>query len=192
MREQAAVLGAALCGSFICSDAGKYYNRLVWMYPDGRMATYDKRHLFGLAGEHETYTAGAERLRVEWLGWRICPLICYDLRFPVWSRNRAEQPYDLLVYIANWPSRRAHHWRSLLLARAIENQACVAGVNMAGTDGNGYEYSGDSALIDYSGQTLCCISGAEGVFTTKLSLENMQHYRQQLPFLQDADRFDIQ
>ena len=109
MREQAAGLGAALCGSFICSDAGKYYNRLVWMYPDGRMATYDKRHLFGLAGEHETYTAGAERLRVEWLGWRICPLICYDLRFPVWSRNRAEQPYDLLVYIANWPSRRAHH-----------------------------------------------------------------------------------
>jgi predicted amidohydrolase len=149
-----------------------------------------------MAGESEYFSSGKKRLTLEWRGWRICPLICYDLRFPVWSRNSPgsfaggmEPLYDLLLYVANWPSRRAHHWRALLAARAIENQVFVAGVNIFGTDGAGLEYAGDSAIIDFSGQALVQISGQEGVFTAELSLENLQQYRQQLPFLQDGDVF---
>jgi len=192
LREQAANLGAAIAGSFICRDGGRYFNRLVFMRPDGNFQHYDKRHLFGLAGEHETYVAGSERLLVEWMGWRICPLICYDLRFPVWSRQHNAAPYDLLLYVANWPSRRGHHWRSLLPARAIENQCYVAAVNVVGADGNGYEYQGDSGVWDYSGQCLCQISGQAGIFTTTLRLDDMLVYRRQLPFLDDADGFELQ
>lgn len=191
LREQAALLNSAVTGSFICRDGGACYNRLVWAYPDGRVASYDKRHLFGLAGETAYYTAGHTRLTVEWLGWRICPLVCYDLRFPVWSRNKATVDYDLLLYVANWPARRAHHWRGLLTARAIENQAYVAGVNIVGTDGAGLEYSGDSAVIDYAGLQLVQISGQEGIFTAKLSMDALEQYRQQLPFLGDADVFEL-
>ena len=133
-----------------------------------------------------------------WMGWRICPLICYDLRFPAWSRNSPgsfvnglEPLYDLLIYVANWPSRRAHHWRSLLTARAIENQAFVAGVNIVGTDGAGLEYEGDSAVIDFGGAPFFQISGREDVLTAELSLDNLQQYRRQLPFLQDADVFQL-
>ncbi|MFN0035440.1 MAG: nitrilase family protein [Saprospiraceae bacterium] len=207
-------LNAAVTGSFICADGGKYFNRLVFMRPDGQFEHYDKKHLFALTAENEHFVAGQKRLTVEWMGWRICPLICYDLRFPAWSRNsptpgpgsRAEgwllpSPfgegpgvglYDLLLYVANWPSRRAHHWRSLLMARAIENQAFVVGVNIAGTDGNGFEYSGDSAIIDFSGQPLAQIpDGKENIVTVELSLEGLRAYRQQLPFLADADVFEI-
>lgn len=220
LREQAAAAGAALAGSFICRENDRYYNRLVFMRPDGTFEYYDKRHLFTLAGEHEHYTAGNKQLVAEWRGWRIRPLVCYDLRFPVWSRNAApdgrgdapagavraatptppgEEPgeglpgatYDLLLYVANWPARRGHHWRSLLVARAIENQAFVAGVNIVGKDGNGHEYSGDSAVIDFSGQQIAGISGREGVFTAELLLEDLQQYRRQLPFLEDADTFRL-
>jgi len=158
----------------------------------------DKKHLFTLAGESEHYTPGKKRLIIEWKGWRICPLVCYDLRFPAWSRNRInrtgtdfQEDFDLLLYVANWPARRAHHWRTLLAARAIENQAFTIGVNMVGTDGNGLEYSGDSTIIDFGGQVICQISGQEDVVTAELSLANQQHYRQQLPFLQDADIFTL-
>jgi predicted amidohydrolase len=198
MKDMAGELGAAVIGSFICADSGRYYNRLVFMRPDGNYQIYDKRHLFSLAGEAEHFSPGRKRVTAEWMGWRICPLICYDLRFPAWSRNSPgsfagglEPLYDLLIYVANWPARRAHHWSSLLIARAIENQAFVAGVNIAGTDGNGLEYSGDSALIDYSGQQIFGVSGREDIITTELSLEEMQHYRRQLPFLQDADVFQL-
>lgn len=198
LAEQALVLNAAVTGSFVCSEGGHFYNRLVFMRPDGSFDTYDKKHLFTLAGEQEHYTPGKKRLTTEWKGWRICPLICYDLRFPAWSRNhvgdsltRFHQPYDLLLYVANWPIRRAHHWRSLLIARAIENQSFTIGVNMVGTDGNGLEYSGDSAVIDFGGQLICQISGQEDIITTELSLADQQHYRQQLPFLQDADFFTL-
>jgi len=191
MREQAAASGAAIAGSFICRAGERYFNRLVFMRPDGSFQHYDKRHLFGLAGEHKTYSPGTERLLVEWMGWRVCPLICYDLRFPVWSRQRRAEPYDLLLYVANWPSRRGHHWRSLLPARAIENQCYVAGINIFGADGNGNEYQGDSGVWDFSGQCLCQISGQAGVFTTTLRLEDMQAYRRQLPFLDDADWFEL-
>lgn len=198
LADTAEKTGAAVVGSFICTEAGQHFNRLVFMRPDRTFDTYDKRHLFGLAGENEHYAAGKKRLIVEWKGWRICPLVCYDLRFPAWSRNsisnsltRENSPYDLLIYVANWPIRRSHHWKSLLLARAIENQSFTLGVNIFGTDGTGMEYSGDSAIIDFGGQVICQISGQEGMYTAELSLANQQHYRQQLPFLQDADFFTL-
>ncbi len=199
LRATANDLNAVVTGSFICKEDGRYFNRLVWAYPDGSIKTYDKKHLFGLSREHEHYTPGQQRLVVEWQGWRICPLICYDLRFPVWSRNTPHpaedgpeaELFDLLIYVANWPNRRAHHWRSLLTARAIENQCFVAGVNIVGKDGSGLEYSGDSAVIDFAGHPICQISGQEGVFTANLSLPDLQTYRQQLPFLQDADIFTL-
>lgn len=192
MVEQAATLGAAVTGSFICQLTSGYTNRLVWAYPDGRLRWYDKRHLFGMAGEQDHYISGQERVVLEWQGWRVCPLICYDLRFPVWSRNDKNAPFDLLIYIANWPSCRAHHWRSLLMARAIENQCFVAGVNIVGQDGQGLEYSGDSAVIDFAGHPICQISGQAGAFTANLSLPDLQQHRQQLPFLRDADSFTLQ
>ncbi len=195
LQEQAVRTGAAITGSFICREKDRYYNRLVFMRPDGRLDIYDKRHLFGLAKEHETYTPGATRCIVEWLGWKICPLVCYDLRFPVWSRNQVVTPesggYDLLIYVANWPERRSHHWRALLPARAIENQCYVAAVNIVDTDGNGYDYRGDSGIVDFSGQKICQISGREGQFTTELSLEDLHQFRRQLPFLEDADAFQL-
>ncbi len=189
MRAQAAGLGAAVCGSFICrSGDGAYRNRLVFVRPDGELAHYDKRHRFALGGEDAHYTAGEQRLIVEYMGRRICPLICYDLRFPEWSRNDPDG-YDLLLYVANWPARRAYHWKQLLIARAIENQAYVAGVKMVGKDGNGLEYSGDTSLIDYSGQVLWQISDVEDVLNAELSFAEQDKYRQQLPFLRDGAGF---
>jgi omega-amidase len=204
MIRAAGTLDAVVTGSFICQEQDRFYNRLLWVYPDGNFRQYDKKHLFTLAEEHRHYTSGRDRVTVEWKGWRICPLICYDLRFPVWSRNayrggpadgrrseRDEGFYDLLIYVANWPSRRNSHWKGLLTARAIENQAFVAGVNVVGKDGNGFEYSGDSSLIDFSGQNICQISGHEGVFTAELSLADLCEYRERLPFLHDADTFQL-
>jgi len=197
LRDTALLLGAAVTGSFICTEEGRFYNRLVWMWPNGRYEQYDKRHLFGLAGENLTYSPGKKRLVVEWLGWRICPLICYDLRFPAWSRNQAggsdtkkNSVYDLLIFVANWPERRSHHWRSLLTARSIENQCFTLGVNIFGHDENGHEYIGDSVLLDFAGQSIFQISRQEGLYTAKLSMEDLQHYRQQLPFLADSDYFE--
>ncbi len=191
MQATAAELNSAVTGSFICVENGQYYNRLLVAFPNGAHEFYDKKHLFGLAGESQFYASGNKKLVFEWLGFRIRPLICYDLRFPVWSRNEAEQPYDLLLYVANWPSRRGHHWRSLLPARAIENQAFVAGVNIFGSDGNGHDYSGDSAIYDFSGQQILQISGKEGMFNATISLEELQQYRRQLPFLSDGDLFEL-
>lgn len=190
-RTQAAALESALVGSFICVENGQYYNRLIFVQPDGVLHTYDKRHLFGLASEDKTYTAGSQQTYIEWKGWRIRPCICYDLRFPVWSRqpNDPHRHYDLLLYVANWPARRAAQWRALLTARAIENQAFVAGVNIVGQDGAGLDYQGDSTLLDYAGANICQLSFGEGVFTGKLSLVDLQKYRSQLPFLADSDAF---
>ncbi len=199
MQEQANALGAAITGSFMCEEDGYFFNRLVFMRPNGQYDSYDKKHLFSLAQEPQHFTAGRKRITFEWMGWKICPLICYDLRFPAWSRNTAGSfinglvsYYDLLIYVANWPERRAHHWRSLLTARAIENQTFVVGVNIAGTDGNGLIYTGDSALIDFSGQTLLQISeGREDLQTFDITLEEMHAYRQQFPFLADRDVFEF-
>ncbi|MBU6340898.1 MAG: amidohydrolase [Bacteroidetes bacterium] len=191
MQEQAARGQMAVTGSFICVEEGRYYNRLLWVEPSGAYHFYNKRHLFGLGSEDKTYQAGDKRLVVNWKGWNICPLVCYDLRFPVWSRNAAEDPYDLLVYLANWPQVRAQHWRSLLIARAIENQAFVAAVNLVGTDGKGLVYQGDSTIIDFSGQPMCQISHCEGVFIAELSMAALAAYRKQLPFLKDGDTFRL-
>lgn len=199
LRDTASAIDAAITGSFICKEGGHFFNRLVFMKPDGQFETYDKKHLFSLSKEHEHFVSGKKRIIVEWRGWRICPLICYDLRFPAWSRNTPgtftsdqNPPYEVLIYVANWPSRRAHHWRSLLTARAIENQSYVVGVNIVGEDGNGFEYSGDSAIIDYSGQPFIQIpDGKEEIATFRLSMEPLHDYRKQLPFLADADRFEF-
>ena len=192
-------LDAAVTGSFICEEEGRFFNRLIFMRPDGHFDFYDKKHLFSLTQEHEHFTAGRKRLTVVWRGWNICPMICYDLRFPAWTRNTSgnfvsgHTPYyDLLLFVANWPSKRAHHWKSLIAARAIENQAFVVGVNIVGTDGNGFEYTGDSTVIDYAGHALAQISdGRSEIVTIELSLQNLLDYRKLLPFLADADVFEI-
>ncbi len=205
LKKKTWELDAVLTGSFICVENGKYYNRLVWMQPDGTFSIYDKRHRFTLAGEHKYYTEGVERLVVEWRGWRICPLICYDLRFPVWARNGLKEAkgkgqeamsevhvdYDVLLYVANWPIARSHHWRILSLARAVENQAFVVAVNRVGTDANGYEYRGDTSVIDYAGDILLRRSFTEGVDTTIVSKEKLRKYRKKFGFLADQDEFEI-
>lgn len=187
LAQKAAACQAVVTGSFIAKEGDNYFNRLVWMQPDGNFETYDKRHLFTLAGEQHHYTAGTKKLIVEWQGWKICPLICYDLRFPVWSRN--VEDYDLLIYVANFPERRQHAWKSLLIARAIENQSYTIGVNRVGTDGNDIYYSGDSTVVDYEGKILQQASHVEASFTTSLSLEKQQTFRKKLQFLSDRDKF---
>ncbi|GAB4358957.1 MAG: amidohydrolase [Gammaproteobacteria bacterium] len=189
LAEQAALLGATITGSLVIEENGAFYNRLVWMRPDGSFETYDKRHLFRMAEEHHHYTPGDRRLVVELKGWRICPLVCYDLRFPVWSRNRED--YDLLLYVANWPRRRRRHWNALLTARAIENLCYVAGVNRIGKDGNDIEYAGDSTVVSPQGESLAKLTGTECVLTLSLSREALTDYRKRFPAHLDADRFTI-
>ena len=169
MTQKAKQFNAAITGSFICTENGKYYNRLIWMQPDGNYYKYDKRHLFTLAGENAHYTEGVERVTLEWRGWRICPLICYDLRFPVWSRNTFTKnngvptaDYDVLIYVANWPEVRSYPWKQLLIARAIENQCYVIGVNRIGKDGNDISHSGDSMVINPRGEIISKTKANEG------------------------------
>ncbi|OGX91800.1 amidohydrolase [Hymenobacter coccineus] len=192
LRATAARLGAVVTGSVIIRAGDHYHNRLLWVRPDGTLAHYDKRHLFTFAGEHRTYAAGLGAPLVEaWRGWRICPLICYDLRFPVWSRNPAAAPYDLLLYVANWPAVRRGPWQVLLQARALENLAYVAGVNRIGTDGIGHAYAGDSALLNMRGEYVAEAAGAPGCITRTLSWEGLQDFRAEFPALQDGDEFTL-
>ncbi len=171
MREEAAALGFVITGS------------------DGSVAHYDKRHLFRMANEQQHYAAGDRRLVVEVKGWRVCPMVCYDLRFPVWSRCRDD--YDALLYVANWPARRAHAWATLLRARAIENLCYVVGVNRVGRDGNGASYAGDSVALDFLGQPLSSEGGGDRVETAVLDLESLRAYRRDFPAQLDADRFEF-
>ena len=164
------------------------YNRLLFATPE-TVHHYDKRHLFRMAGEHKRYAAGGERVVLDWHGWRIKPEICYDLRFPVFSRNRED--YDLLFYVANWPARRAVHWRSLLVARAIENQACVVGVNRIGADANGLTYSGDSLAIDARGELVADLQDRPEVCTVTFSAAELNDYRSSFPCHMDADDFTL-
>jgi predicted amidohydrolase len=190
LAQQAKVAQAVITGSLVIEEDGKYYNRLIWMMPDGNYEAYNKRHLFAMAGEHEYYEKGRDRLIVEYKGWRICPLICYDLRFPVWARN--EDAYDLLIYTANWPDKRAYDWRTLLKARAIENQCYTIGVNRVGTDANGLGYNGDSCVISPGWlKTVYHTEQVEDVHTERLFGEHLIEVRQQLPFLQDRDGFNL-
>ena len=189
MRHRARVMDAAVCGSLIIGEHGQYVNRFILAEPDGTLHHYDKRHLFAMAGEHRCYMPGQERVVVEFRGWRICPMICYDLRFPVWSRNDLD--FDLLLYVANWPHRRRLHWQVLGRARAIENQCYVAMVNRVGTDAKGLEYVGDSSLVDYAGEVLWCREKTEEVFSARLDRGAMLAYRERFPFLADRDSFSV-
>lgn len=190
MQKTAKERNSAVTGSVIVEDKGNYYNRLYFIFPDGTYRTYDKRHTFTLAKEDETYTAGNERLIVEFKGWKICPLICYDLRFPVWSRNTED--YDLLLYVANWPETRIHAWDVLLQARAIENMSWCVGVNRTGKDGNNYQYNGHTAVYDCLGKSLFN-TGREIEFTEVVTLDkaSLLETRAKLKFLQDRDKFTI-
>lgn len=190
MRCKAQQTQAMVAGSAALQSERGPVNRFLLVQPDGKVHRYDKRHLFRMAEEHRHYQAGEERLIVEWRGWRILPLICYDLRFPVWSRNRGD--YDLALYVANWPAPRALHWQALLQARAIENQAYVAGCNRIGSDGNGHHYRGDSQIISPQGAVLAGAAPHQATrLDATLSLSALQDYRQAFPAWQDADPFHL-
>lgn len=191
MRNLAASRDAVVTGSVITEENGRYYNRLLWVRPDGTFSHYNKRHLFRMAGEHEVYTAGQHRLFEQWRGWRICPLICYDLRFPVWSRNNAAEPYDLLLYMANWPAARRTAWITLLRARAMENLAYTMGVNCLGTDLRGQSYEGDSALLDMKGEYLVEVGNQETSITRTLRRADLEAYRTRFPALLDGDAYEL-
>jgi len=215
IREKAAALGAVVTGSVQIRDdasasdtiaraadadgpAPGVFNRLLWATPGGELRFYDKRHLFRMAKEHERYASGRDRITVDLLGWRVCPLVCYDLRFPVFIRNRfgheaaGRFDYDLLVFVANWPSARRYAWSTLLRARAIENLACLAAVNRVGSDGNGIGYSGDSVALDELGMPLLELDDREQVATTTFSAEKLRAHRERFPAQLDADRFSIE
>ncbi|HEY4288897.1 MAG TPA: nitrilase family protein [Puia sp.] len=222
MRSVAARKRVILTGSVIIEDEGNYFNRLIWMLPNGEFGYYDKRHRFAYAGENEQYSAGHRRLVTSVKGWKILPLVCYDLRFPVWSRQTPAHPpgeqtapfgaipvpnssdapppatsapsleYDILLYVANWPQRRSLAWKTLLQARAIENQSYVVGVNRVGNDGNNIYHSGDSMIIDPLGEILYHGAGKEDIFTITLQKETLTDIRQRFPFWRDADSFSIQ
>ena len=182
--------GIAISGSFICSERGCYYNRAFFLTPDSEQFFYDKRHLFRMGEEHCHFSPGANRLVVPYKGWNISLMICYDLRFPVWSRN-VDNGYDLLLYCANWPAARADVWTSLLKARAIENCAYVAGISRIGHDGNGIVHLGHSAVYDYKGGLMNELSDKEQLCTLTLSLDRLQQFREKFPVWKDADRFSI-
>lgn len=197
IKAQAKKLDAAVTGSVQLRTDEGVFNRLLWATPDGGLKHYDKRHLFRYAKEHERYAGGRERLTVEWKGWRICPLVCYDLRFPVYSRNRYDVErkggldYDLLLYVANWPAARAYPWKTLLRARAIENLCYVAGLNRVGDDGNGLHYAGDSAVIDFLGHPVSECTDEEVVVTTTLQASELIAHRERFPAMLDGDAFSL-
>jgi len=194
LTEQAKAADAAITGSFTIKEGEYFYNRMIFMQPDGHYHCYDKRHLFRMGNEHHRYQGGSERLIVEYKGWRICPMVCYDLRFPAWTRNgyhNGKNDYDLLIFVANWPQPRRQHWLSLLRARAIENLSYVAGVNRLGRDGNELEYSGDSMLFDAWGDEVINAGSEANCFTQTLSHQALRKYRKQFPAHLDADSFEF-
>lgn len=190
LQHLAKAKNCAITGSLVIEEEGNYYNRLVFVFPDGTIQHYDKRHLFSLAGENKAFTAGAEKLIVTYKGWKICPLICYDLRFPVYSRNAED--YDLLIYVANWPEVRSQAWNSLLKARAIENMSYTIGVNRIGKDENGNSYSGDSQIIDAMGNFILEPHQSDAVFIVELDKKSQDRNRKKFGFLQDTDAFCLQ
>jgi omega-amidase len=214
MKRVSSDYGVVLTGSIMIREADKFYNRLIWMLPNGQYGHYDKRHLFAFGEEDKHYSRGNKRLIASVKGWKINLQVCYDLRFPVWARNRvfdsAQTPgsgtstpaisgtgslsapeYDLLIYVANWPERRSHAWKTLLCARAIENQCYVVGVNRVGTDGNNVYHSGNSLVIDPLGQVLYHMADEEDVNTITLQKEMLEDVREKFPFWKDADDFMI-
>lgn len=190
MISQSVSRKVAMVGSLVIKEGSNYYNRAIFVHPNGTLDTYDKRHAFGLAGEDEEYTTGKEKLIVNYKGWRICPLICYDLRFPVWSRYNDD--YEVLIYMANWPKPRIMAWDSLLKARAIENMSYCIGVNRVGADENNYEYIGHTSAFDVLGHQIGETEEArESYFIAELSMSDLHSTRKKLNFLNDRDQFDI-
>jgi len=196
MKKKAAEKNIIITGSLIIEENGRYVNRLLWMQPNGVYGIYDKRHLFGYGGEPSHYLPGDKRLIAQVKGWKICLNVCYDLRFPVWSRNAispetGEPVYDVLINVANWPESRSTPWKTLIHARAIENQAYAIGVNRVGTDGNNFYHSGDSSLIDPMGEIVYRKSHDEDIFTATLQRSRLDEVRTKFPFLKDADKFQV-
>ena len=192
MKQKAKEKNCVITGSFICEERGKYFNRLVWMNADGTYKTYDKRHLFRIGDEDNHYGHGDRKIIVDLKGWKICPLICYDLRFPVWARNTKANHYDVLIYVANWPERRVHPWKSLLVARAIENQSYVVGVNRIGNDGNDIYHSGDSVVLNAKGESISKVKSKEdSIETITLNYSELAEFRKIFPAMLDADEFEI-
>jgi predicted amidohydrolase len=189
MQALAKAKNAAITGSVVIEENANFYNRMLFVFPSGEIQHYDKRHLFTLAGEDKAYTKGTQKLIVDYLGWKICPLVCYDLRFPVFSRNIED--YDLLLYVASWPKIRINAWDTLIKARAIENMSYAIGVNRVGEDYNGYQYTGHSQLVDYLGEYLIEPKATEGVFLATLDKAKMIEVRKKLDFLSDRDIFEI-
>lgn len=195
MKQMATQKKVVVTGSYIVKEDGKYFNRLIWMQPDGNYTTYDKRHLFRMADEHHHFNMGQESPIVELKGWKIKPLICYDLRFPVWSRNTSKDDtmaYDLLLYVANWPAARVNAWDALLKARAIENLSYCLGVNRIADDGNGVPFNGHSGAYNFKGETICFLDQAEMIKTITLSNEDLKRGREKFPAYLDADDFFIE
>jgi len=195
MKNKASETDALIIGSVIIRENGNYYNRLIWMEPNGSYATYDKRHLFRMAEEYRYYAAGNKLLIKMWKGWKICPLVCYDLRFPAWSRNYKREDkalaYDLLIYIANWPQARSRAWDILLEARAVENLCYCVGLNRIGKDGLGIAYNGHSSVFNAKGETLFFNEGEEVIHTEELNYDSLDQYRKKFPVHLDADEFSI-
>ena len=189
LKETAKDKDCAVTGSLVIEENGNYFNRLVFVFPSGEIQTYDKRHLFTLAGEDKVYTSGEDKLIVEYKGFKICPLICYDLRFPVFARNVEE--YDVLIYVANWPKPRVNAWDILLKARAVENMSYVIGVNRVGLDDNNHEYVGHSQAVDFLGNYIQEPQEIEGVFIVELDKNELIETRQKLNFLNDRDEFKL-
>lgn len=190
MKKMAAKNQIAITGSLVITDDKKYYNRLVFIHPSGKIESYDKRHSFTLAGEEKVYTSGNKKIIIEYLGWKICPLICYDLRFPVWARNM--EHYDLLIYMANWPVKRIKAWDTLIKARSIENMVYTIGLNRTGEDGNDFEYSGNSLILDYLGEEISYLpKNKVGIISAKIDKSSQLETRKKLGFLNDMDSFSI-
>lgn len=189
LQSLARAKNSAVTGSLVIKENDNFYNRLVFVFPSGEIKVFDKRHLFTLAFEDEFYTSGSEKLIVEYLGWKICPLICYDLRFPVFSRNT--ENYDLLIYVANWPKARIEAWDILLKARSVENLCYTIGVNRIGFDNNNFEYNGHSQTVDFLGNYVLEPQETEGVFVVELNKEKLLETRKKFNFLNDRDSFEL-
>lgn len=190
MKNLASKNDLAITGSLVVKENNQFFNRLIFVHPSKKIETYDKRHSFTLAGEDRVYSSGNKKIIVDYKGWKICPLICYDLRFPVWTRNT--ENYDILIFMANWPVKRINAWKTLLKARAIENMSYTIGINRTGKDGNDYDYSGDSIIVDYLGEELSSLTKNEiGIVQATLVKTEQQTVRNKLQFLNDKDTFTV-
>ena len=189
MKEKSSAKNAAICGSLIIKENNKCYNRFVFVRPDGVIFTYDKKHLFRMGEEHHHYSSGIQQMTIDYKGFKILPMVCYDIRFPVWLRRTKKLNYDLMIVVANWPERRAAHWKTLLQARAIENQSYVIGVNRIGNDGNGIYHAGDSSVINAKGEIIFQQSHQSFTKTFNINLDELIAWRNTFPAIEDADSF---